>query len=574
MRKSIGLKILSVALLMAILMAAVAGISSWHLDQVSDEAVELAHYYIPIQQRAHMAARHASAELVHFERYLNLRRAGTNPKLAQEERDMIKTRANDAQRVIDEALALLTKGEQDGEINIASPKFSQLRAELPQISRAMRDMSETVQDYLKQAEAEDARLLAVYEERLAKQRKSVTDEINDVTVLLDSLTTRSAEDALSLEEQARLSTWSVTAAAVLIGLVLAGMITRVLVRPVQQLVEGTKAVHDGNLNVSIKVNSTDEIGTLAASFNHMITGLKQKEAIQNTFGKYVDPRIVKTLIEGDSAIAQAGEKRRMSVFFSDIAGFTALSEKLAPEDLVRFLNRYFTLMSQPIRDGHGIIDKYIGDSIMAFWGPPFVEPGEHAIAACRAAVAQQACMEAFRAELPRLLPGADIPATLRTRIGIATGEVTVGNIGSDASRGYTVVGDTVNLAARLESAGKQYGVGIIISEDTYSAAREAIEARELDQIRVVGKSAPARIFEVLGMKGETPAAQRELAQAYEAALLDFRGGSLANAREGFKLCLARAPGERAAQVFLDRIELLERSGLPSGWDGVWSLKEK
>jgi adenylate cyclase len=574
MRKSIGLKILSVALLMALLMAVVAGISSWHLDEVSDEAIELAHYYIPIQQRAHMAARHASAELVHFERYLNLRRSGAAPEVQQKERAAIKQRADDADRVIAEAVALVGAGERDGEISIASPKFAQLRAELPQIARAHRDMSETVQEYLKQAEAGDERLTAVFEERLAKQRTSVSDEINDVTVLLDALTTRSAEDALALEEKARISTWSVTAAAVLIGLVLAGMITRVLVRPVQLLVEGTRAVRDGNLNVDIKVDSTDEIGTLAASFNHMIGGLKQKETIQNTFGKYVDPRIVKSLIENDSSFAHAGEKRRMSVFFSDIAGFTSLSERLAPEDLVRFLNRYFTLMSQPIRDGHGIIDKYIGDSIMAFWGPPFVDAEQHAIAACRAAIAQMACMEAFRAELPRLLPGVAIPDGIRTRIGIATGEVTVGNIGSDASKGYTVVGDTVNLAARLESAGKQYGVQIIISEDTFTAAREAIEARELDQIRVVGKSAPARIFEVLGMKGETEQARRELAQAYEAALLDFRGGSLAQARAGFTQALARVPGDKASQVFLDRIELLERTGLPTGWDGVWTLTEK
>ena len=573
MRKSIGLKILSVALLMVMLMAVVAGISSWHLDEISDEAVELAKYYIPIQQRAHLAARAASAELVHFERYLNLKRGGATPARLQEERAEIIKRAGEVDRLIGEAIARVDAGEKDGEISIASAKFAQLRAELPQVSRAHRDMAQTVQEYLKAAEGDDPRIAMVYEERLARQRTSVGDEINDVTVLLDALTSASADNALALEDKARMFTWGVTAAAALVGLFLAGLITRYLVRPVQELVAGTKAVRDGNLNVLMHVHSTDEIGTLAASFNHMIGGLKQKESIQNTFGKYVDPRIVKTLIENDS-FAHAGEKRRMTVFFSDLQGFTSLCERLPPEMVVRFLNHYFTVMSQPIREEHGIIDKYIGDSVMAFWGPPFVEEALHPLAACRAAVAQIRRMESFRRELPGLIPGIPADLNIHTRIGISTGEVTVGNIGSDASKGYTVVGDTVNLAARLESASKQYGTHIIISEDTWKVAHQALDTRELDKIRVVGKNEPVRIFEVIGLQGEASSEQREFAGMYEAALQDFRGGSLALAREGFTACLARLPADKSAQVFLDRIALLERAGLPSGWDGVWTLKDK
>lgn len=573
MRKSIGLKILSVALLMAVLMAIVTSISSWHLNQVSDEAIELAHYYIPIEQRAHLAARYASAELVHFERYMNLRRAGAPAEVHQAERAAIARSAADVDRVIGEAMAKVSQGEADGELDIGSPRFIQLRAELPQIARAHRDMAETVQEYLKHAEAGDDKLVAIFEERLARQRQAISDEIADVTKLVDALTTDSAESALAAENQARKFTWLVTLIAAVLGLLLATLITRMLVRPVYQLVEGTKAVHDGNFDVKLAVESTDEIGTLAASFNHMIGGLKQKEMIQNTFGKYVDPRIVKNLIENES-FAQAGEKRRMTVFFSDIAGFTSLCEGLSPDLVVRFLNHYFTLMSRPIREEHGIIDKFIGDSIMAFWGPPFIEEAMHPLAACRAAVAQIRLMDEFRRSLPSLIGALPPGVHVATRIGLSSGEVTVGNIGSDASKGYTVVGDTVNLAARLESAGKQYGTSIIISEETWNGARDGLDTRELDKIRVVGKSEPVRIFEVQALKGEADAAQRELAQAYEAALKDFRAGNIALARDGFGACLARAPGDKAAQVFLERITLLERAGLPSGWDGVWTLKDK
>ena len=211
---------------------------------------------------------------------------------------------------------------------------------------------------------------------------------------------------------------------------------------------------------------------------------------------------------------------------------------------------------------------------MAFWGPPFVDPALHPLAACRAAVAQMKLMDVFRREIPGLV--AKLPPALEVdmRIGISTGEVTVGNIGSDASKGYTVIGDTVNLAARLESASKQYGTNIIISGETWEHAKDGLDTRELDRIRVVGKNEPVRIFEVIGLKGEAGAARGELTAMFEAALHDFRAGSIGLARAGFEACLQRFPGDRPSAVFLDRIALLERAGLPSGWDGVWTLKDK
>ncbi len=262
------------------------------------------------------------------------------------------------------------------------------------------------------------------------------------------------------------------------------------------------------------------------------------------------------------------------MFFSDIKGFTSICEKLPPDELVRFLNRYFTLMSGPIRAENGIIDKYIGDSIMAFWGPPFVEPALHPLAACRAAVEQMKLMDEFRRELPGLVASLPPSVEVNMRIGISTGEVTVGNIGSDASKGYTVVGDTVNLAARLESASKQYGTNIIVSEETWLHARDGLDTRELDCIRVVGKNEPVRIFEVIGLKGEADERRCELTARFEAALRDFRGGSIGEARRGFETCLDLVSGDRPCRVFLERITLLERAGLPSGWDGVWTLKDK
>ena len=569
MRKSIGLKIFSVALVIVVLMAIASGISSWHLDDITDETVEVATYYLPLQQRAHQAARHASAELVHLERYLSLKRSGALAARLQQERVLLDRRAAGVDAVIKEALALVEQGTQHVGINMASANFTQLRAELPQISRAHADMAGTVRRYLDEVDRGNVSAAALHEENLARQRSKVSDEIADVTTLLDKLAESSVEAALASEERARRLIWGVTLGAALIGLMLAALITRALVRPVRELVLGTRRVEDGDLKVQLQVSSNDEIGALTASFNHMIGGLRQKEVIQNTFGKYVDPRIVKNLIENDT-FAQDGEKRRMTVYFSDLQGFTSMCEKWPPEQVVQFLNQYFSLMSGPIRAGYGIIDKYIGDSIMAFWGPPFVDAALHPLAACRAAVEQQRLLAGFNAQQAAL--GNLVQVVMR--IGICTGAVTVGNVGSENSRGYTVIGDTVNLAARLESAGKQYGSHLMIAEETWLAAREGLDTRELDKIRVVGKNQPVRIFEVIGLNGEADAATLELTGLFEQAIKDFRQGNLAAAKLRFKECVKLRASDRPSHLFLERIELLERAGLPDGWDGVWTLTDK
>ena len=579
MRHSISYKIFSIALLIITLMGLVTGISSYYLDKVSDEAIELAHYYIPIEQKIQWAARHSNAELVHFERHLALRRSGAEAvRIKAELNDMLK-RSAQAETVIDEALALVRKGQGDTSIDIRSRDFDRMEIELPQIITAHRQMRATIENYLRATTADAAGAtnlpqLLFMEEQLAQQRAAVGKEIGDVADLLERLTKDSADTALALEQRARQLTLGVTIAAVLISLVLAALITQSLVRPVRDLVAGTQAIRSGNLDARVAVSSTDEIATLADSFNHMAGGLKQKEVIQNTFGKYVDPRIVKNLIENDG-LTQAGDKRRMTVFFSDIEGFTALSEKLQPERLVAFLNRYFALMADVVRQEHGIIDKYIGDAIMAFWGPPFVGEHEHAAQACRTAVMQLRKLDELRAALPSLV--GELPhgaPRLNIRIGITTGDVTVGSIGSETQRNYTVIGDTVNLASRLESVNKLYGTGIIVSEASWIEARGVIDSRELDRIRVVGKDDPVRIFEVLGLQGESDAATREWCAAFEAALAELRAGNVGAAHAGFSACLAMRGHDGASRLYLERIKLIEATGLPDGWDGVWTLTHK
>lgn len=577
MRKSIALKIFSIALIIIFLMAAVTGISAVYLDRVADEAVELSTYYVPIGQKVNWAARHASAELLAFERLQNLKQAGApEAKQATESKIMAERTAAVAQAV-SEAIALVKAGRADTSVNVDPATFALLARELPQIQTAHAEMTVTITRYLETLSGESGeqadRSRMLLTEVVARQRTRISEEIADVSKLVDELVADSARQALELEQRAARYTWAVTLIAAMVGLGLAAYITRALVRPVQMLVSGTQAVSAGDLGVRINITSSDEIADLATSFNSMIEGLKQKEAIRSTFGKYVDPRIVKHLLD-ENAMTREAERRRMTIFFSDLEGYTKLCEQLTPALAVKFLNRYFNLMSGPIQDAEGVIDKYIGDSIMALWGPPFTDEKGHALLACRTALAQQTKMIDFRREVPDLIGMRRGAPSVNMRIGIATGDITFGNVGSDTMKGFTAIGDSVNLAARLESANKVYGTAILVAESTWEEAGAAIEGRPLDMIRVVGKLEPVRIFELTGLAGDGSAADLEFHGAYTHALDRFRAGAIGAARQGFDECLRQRGSDLASPIFLDRIATIERIGLPDPWDGVWIMTAK
>ena len=364
------------------------------------------------------------------------------------------------------------------------------------------------------------------------------------------------------------------AIAALLGLTVAALVTLGLVRPVRRLLLGTAAVEHGALDTVVPVTSRDEIGSLTQSFNSMVGELRVKARIRDTFGKYVDPRIVAGLLDRPELTEAKGSRREMTILFCDMKGFTALSEGMTPAALVNVLNRYITVMSEPVRRNNGIIDKYIGDGIMAFWGPPFTGTDDHSGPACLAALDQLAGLAGFRAELPEItglrrgFPEVDI------RIGIATGDVVVGNIGSEQTRNYTVIGDTVNLAARLEAANKTYGTRALVSEGTNRFAADLVETREIDQVLVVGKTEPQRIFELLGRKGEVSGERLALRDAFGTALAAYRRKNWGEARAGFEGCLEIVPGDGPSTALLRRIAQFCTTAPGLDWDGVWSLTEK
>jgi len=211
---------------------------------------------------------------------------------------------------------------------------------------------------------------------------------------------------------------------------------------------------------------------------------------------------------------------------------------------------------------------------MAFWGPPFTGDKEHALLACQAALQQLENLKDVRRAIPDVTGLRRGLSKFDVRMGICTGPVTAGTIGSESAKNYTVIGDTVNLASRLESANKYYGTRIMLAGATYETAKDGIEARELDSIRVLGKSEPVEIYELLGLKGQAPAEALKLRDHYAAGLGDYRQGRWASAREAFQQCLQMAPEDGPAKALLKRIQEFEANPPAKGWDGVWNLDEK
>jgi adenylate cyclase len=362
--------------------------------------------------------------------------------------------------------------------------------------------------------------------------------------------------------------------AALFGFSLFSVLTHRLDGALQHLLHATRAIEAGQLSIELRVTSRDEIGQLAQSFNRMVIELRAKERIKDTFGKYMDPRIVSGLIGTSDEHAATAERRIITVFFSDIKSFSSLSEQLTASAMVNLLNAYFTAVTQAIRDHRGIIDKYIGDGVMAFWTPPFSPGDQHATDACLAALLQQEAIDAFRCDLPQLLGLRRNVPDFKVRMGLATGEVVIGTIGSETARSYTVIGDIVNTASRLEGINKLYRTGIVVAEDTYRLAQQAVEARELDFVTVVGKTEPVRIFELLGRVGEIAPDTFALRDLFAHGLAAYRERDWDGAEEKFQECLKLAPEDGPSQLFEQRVTFLRANPPAADWQGVWHATEK
>jgi len=306
----------------------------------------------------------------------------------------------------------------------------------------------------------------------------------------------------------------------------------------------------------------------AAAVYSYITEGRQKQAIRRMFSHYLSEAVIRHLLEHPERLKLGGERRRVTLFFSDLAGFTGLSEKLPPEEVVALLNDYLSRMTDLILAEEGVVDKFEGDAIMAMWGAPLEQP-DQAVRACRAALRQVAAL----GEVNAGLAAKGLPA-LRMRIGIHTGEAVVGNLGSHRRFDYTAVGDAVNLASRLEGLNKYYGTAILVSEDTAAACGGALELMEVDKVRVKGRETPVRIFQVLAAAGELTPQAAAAREAYLRGLAAYRRGRFGAAREHFARSQALLPEGNPAAALEERCRRLAAHPPPPEWDGVFRPEGK
>ncbi|HTO67526.1 MAG TPA: adenylate/guanylate cyclase domain-containing protein, partial [Bradyrhizobium sp.] len=365
----------------------------------------------------------------------------------------------------------------------------------------------------------------------------------------------------------------VTALAAILGLGFALLVSSGITRPVRRLLEGTREIEAGRFDQLIRISTKDEIGQLSAAFNRMVEQLRRNERIRETFGRYIDPKVVEGLIDRSDA-ATDGQRRVMTVMFCDMKGFTSMSEGMTAQGLVKVMNCYLTMMSEPIRRHRGVIDKYIGDAIMAYWGPPFIEEAEQTRLACLAAIDMVERVPKLRKQLPELLGVRVIPAECDVRIGIATGEVLTGSIGSELMMSFTVMGDAVNLASRLEGVNKFYGSRILISQATAAALGTALELREIDRLVVVGQSVPQAVFEVMAKRGELTGQQESLRSRYKEGLVAYRACRWDDAETAFNAALAVSAADGPSLTLLGRIDHFRSNPPPADWDGSWKMEHK
>jgi adenylate cyclase len=349
---------------------------------------------------------------------------------------------------------------------------------------------------------------------------------------------------------------------IMLAILLSLVLSRLIARPMHQLSAEMKRIEQLDLGVSETIPTIiTEIDDMQGSFDGMKTGLQN-------FRRYVPADLVSQLVGQKQNASLGGECRQLTILFSDIANFTSISEHLAPEVLVQDLCEYFNVISRTILAERGTLDKYIGDSVMAFWGAP-VEVDEHVYHACMAAVtAQDRLGSLFRQWESKG------KTRFATRIGIHTAEVVAGNMGYEERLNYTVIGDGVNLASRLEGLNKFYGTSTLVSHTTQELVRDRFEFRRVDRVAVKGKTEGVDVFELLALKGDIPVNLRKLMDVYENGLAVYFERDWKFALQHFNTVLKYRPGDGPSQVLAARCRRFMVQSPPETWNLIWECHAK
>ena len=396
------------------------------------------------------------------------------------------------------------------------------------------------------------------ERYLAGARNVAID--GNVTWLLGAVAPES--DFFGLLDRNRRIALLIMTGAIAIGLLATLVMSRRIAAPLGTLSTEMEAIG------TFRLDDRPQLATMFREVALMDRSLLTMKRGLRSFSYYVPTDLVRAVLASGQEAKLEGHARQLTVYFSDIAGFTSIAETMAPEELVREMSRYLDEMTRIIGTAGGTIDKFIGDAIMAFWGAP-APTADHAAKACEAAIRCQQRLAALRtsAETPWL-------ARVHARVGIASGDVLVGNVGTPERFNYTVMGDTVNLASRLESLNKQYGTSILVSESTYRAAQAVVLGRPVDIVQVKGKQQGVRIYELLCLASDADDRTRECAALFEDAFTAYVSRDFQSALARFEMAARLDSDDRPAQLLGERCRRYVDSPPPTNWDGVYVSTQK
>ena len=572
MGASLRAKIMSGVLALLVLFAGALGITLFLIQDSSMELAAIEEYHIPLTKGMNELDIYTFEIEILVHQVVNGNRSRETSLRWQQRAYTLRDTVN---RIFKASVDLAERGSNDERNDLSD------RLGMAKLIGTIRTLEVGTQEYMKVAiTAIDLAL----EGKNAEAKKALEEMLRyeDLNPIYTQVRTKAGElMAASLEEtnqniqhviRANLALFAI---AGVLGLLVFLVITGRLQTAFRRLAAAFRQTAQGELSDPLPVTSQDEIGDLTTSFNQMVEQLKSKEKLREAFGQFLDPRIVANVVDATSGqLKEVAERRSVTIFFSDISNFSGIGEQLTAGNLVRLLNRYFTASTEGIRAHHGIVDKFIGDAVMAFWASPFSEGETHALDGCHACLDLRDAFAKVGREISEITGLRRNVPKFHVRMALATGDTVIGTVGSDTTKSFTVIGDTVNTASRLEGVNKIYGTTILINEECYHLAETGIEAREIDLVTVFGKVEPVRIYELQGRQGSLSPTLAKLNNVFADALQLYREQKWKEAEAAFRECLKICENDGPSLEFLTRIANFARTPPPKDWNGVWQTASK
>jgi adenylate cyclase len=440
--------------------------------------------------------------------------------------------------------------------------------------------------------AADERLLTAFASQagVAIEKATLYERVHEMKVYLESVLESLSNGVLSVDAEGRVATLNGPAAA-LLGVApadvlgssasaLLGSVHASLPEQIARVGESGRAFlgydidgrNAGGRALSLNVNAVPLLDRAGERKGVVVVldDITSEKRVRSSLSRYMSKDVVEKLLADDASPALGGVRQEVTILFSDIRSYTSLTENAGAHEIVEMLNEYFSRMVDVIFERNGILDKFIGDAIMAVFGAPFARPASDPLNAVEAALDMQERLAAYNRE--RVARGQD---AIQTGIGLACGEVVCGNIGSDKRMDYTVIGDAVNLASRLESATKLYGCHILMGEHLRARLGDRFAAREIDCLRVKGKRAQVRVYELLGRAGAALGAETaRRIERHERAYATYKARAFDEAARLFAAAADEFPDDKVFRLYAERSQALAADPPAADWDGVWELKQK